>query len=218
METRALRILYGCLLALPAVVSAAEAQRWFIRGGAAYADFHASAQAAIAGQQIPGGSATVRHNIGVAFEGGYYIAPNWSVALTLGVPPTAKIYGEGSLASAGKLGEATYGPSVLALQYHFPTGSRWQPYIGAGLNYTVILDTNDAAIRNLGVRNGSGSALQLGVEYRLNDRYALFVDAKKIWVAVRATGWAQGPGGLVPATARVTLNPVIYNVGVSFHF
>ena len=203
---------------LPCAAHADDAGRWFLRGGAAYADFHASAGVAVAGQQVPGGSAAVRHNIGVAFEGGYYIAPHWSLALTLGAPPTAKIYGAGSLTTARKLGEATYGPAVLALQYHLPTRGRLQPYVGAGLNYTVILDTNDAAIRHLHVRNGAGSALQAGLEYRLNQRLALFVDAKKIWVAVRASGWTDTPGGLLPATARVTLNPVIFNAGVSFHF
>lgn len=212
-----------CTTALAACLTcraahAEEPGRWFIRGGLAYADFHASATVAIAGQQVPGGSATVRHNTGFAFETGYFLTPDWSVALTLGVPPTAKIYGAGTLESAGKLAEATYGPAVLALQYHLPLRSRFQPYVGLGVNYTLITQNHDAAIRQVRVDNGTGVALQAGIEYRLSPRYALFVDAKKIWVSVDARGFAQTPAGLLPATSHVTLNPVIWNMGVSFHF
>jgi outer membrane protein len=199
-------------------VHAQDGGNWFIRGGFAYADFHASATVAIAGQQVPGGSATVRHNIGFAFETGYYVAPDWSVALTLGAPPTAKIYGDGTLTNAGELAEASYGPAILALQYHLPTRSRFQPYVGLGANYTLITHNRDAAIQHVHVDNGTGVAVQAGVEYRLSSRYALFVDAKKIWVGVDARGFAQTPTGLAPATSHVTLNPVIWNMGMSFHF
>lgn len=220
MKTQYAIICIGALTACLAcrAVHAEQPGSWFIRGGLAYADFHASATVAIGGQQVPGGSATVRHNIGFAFETGYYLSPDWSVALTLGAPPTAKIFGTGSLASAGKLAEATYGPAVLALQYHLPTPGRFQPYVGLGVNYTLITQNHDAAIRHVHVDNGTGVALQAGIEYRLSPRYALFVDAKKIWVGVDARGLAQTAAGLIPATSRVTLNPVIWNMGVSFHF
>ncbi|MBD8873679.1 OmpW family outer membrane protein [Rhodanobacter sp. DHB23] len=213
----------ACTVALLAcstcgALHAEEAGSWFIRGGLAYADFHASATVAIGGQQVPGGSATVHHNIGFAFETGYFLTPDWSVALTLGLPPTAKIYGAGSLASAGKLAEATYGPAVLALQYHLPTRSRFQPYLGLGVNYTLITRNHDAAIHHVHVDNGTGVALQAGIEYSISPRLALFIDAKKIWVGVDARGLAETPAGLIPATSHVTLNPVIWNTGVSFHF
>lgn len=199
-------------------VHADEGGSWFIRGGLAYADFHASGTVAINGQQLPGASATVRHNTGFAFETGYFLTPNWAVALTLGAPPTAKIYGAGTLESAGKLAEATYGPAVLALQYHLSLRSRFHPYVGLGVNYTLITQTSDAAIRHVHVDNGTGVALQAGVEYRLNRRFALFVDAKKIWVGVDARGLAATPAGYLPATSHLTLNPVIWNMGVSYHF
>jgi outer membrane protein len=120
-----------CTVALVAclachAVHAEEPGNRFIRGGLAYADFHASATAAMGGQQVLGGSSTVRHNIGFAFETGYYLVPDRSVALTLGALPTAKIC---SLTNAGKLAEATCDPAVLALQYHLPTHGRFQPYL-----------------------------------------------------------------------------------------
>ena len=198
--------------------NADEAGSWFVRGGLAYADFHASASVAIDGQQVPGGNATVRHNTGFAFETGYFLTPSWSVALTLGVPPTAKIFGAGTLQDAGKLAEATYGPAVLALQCHIPFRSSLQPYLGLGVNYTLITDHHDAAIRHVQVDNGTGVALQAGIEYRRNSRFALFVDAKKIWVGVDARGFAETQDGFAPAAAHVTLNPVIWNSGLSFHF
>jgi outer membrane protein len=82
----------------------------------------------------------------------------------------------------------------------------------------LITQTRDAAISHVHVDNGTGVALQAGVEYRLTPRFALFVDAKKIWVSVDARGLAATPAGDMPATSHLTLNPVIWNMGVSYHF
>ena len=199
-------------------VHADEAGSWFIRGGPAFVDFHSSGTVSVNGEQLSGAGATVRHNTSFVFETGYFLTPNWSVALTLGAPPTAKVYGTGVLEGAGKLAEATYGPAVLALQYHIPLRSRFQPYLGLGVNYTLITQSHDAAIKHVRVDNGTGVALQAGIEYRLSRHLALFVDAKKVWVGADARGLTATPAGYMPATAHLTLNPVIWNTGVSYHF
>jgi outer membrane protein len=101
-------------------VHADEAGSWFIRGGPAFVDFHASGTVFVNGEQLPCAGATVRHNTSFAFETGYFLTPNWSVALTLGAPPTAKVYGTGALEGAGKLAEATYGRRCLRCSTTFP--------------------------------------------------------------------------------------------------
>lgn len=205
-------------LSAASVVHAQEAPQWFLRGGPAYAGFDASAHVYLPNGEVPGGDASVRHNTGFAMEFGYFIAPNWSAALSVGVPPTARIYGAGTLDSAGKLGNAKYAPGVLSLQFNAPTEGPLRPYIGLGYNYTIVYDVQDSAIHHLRVSNGGGPSIQAGFEYAVSPRFALFLDIKKIWVGVDAHGQVETPSGAVPAYANVTLNPVIINTGLSWHF
>lgn len=208
---------FGTLLAT-ATAHAQDYDRWFVRGGPAYAGFDASAHVYLPNGEVPGGDASVKHNTGFAMEFGYFFRPNWSVALSVGVPPTARIFGAGTLASAGKLGNAKYAPGVLSLQFNVPTQGPLRPYVGIGYNYTIVYDVQDGSIRNLDVSNGGGPSIQAGVEYAVAPHFALFFDLKKIWVGVDARGEVDTPQGAVPAYSSVTLNPVIVNTGLSWHF
>lgn len=213
------------LLAALLYTGAAQAQadersndRFFLRGGPAFATFDATAEVAISGAQVRGGDASVRNNTGFAFEAGWFFLPDWSASLTVGIPPTARIVGEGTLSAAGLLGTARYGPSALGIQYNVPTRGRLRPYIGGGFNYTLVYRVRDGSIRDLRVSDGNGPVVQAGAEYRVGKHFAIFADVKKIWVAVDATGKADVPGGLAPARARLALDPVIASTGVSWHF
>lgn len=206
----------AALAAAPAV--AQDEPRWFVRGGPAFATFDASARVSVAGATVAGGDASVKNNTGFEGEFGYFVRPDWSVALAIGIPPTARIEGRGTLASAGKLGQAKYGPSVLSLQYHPRTQSVWKPYVGVGFNYTLVYHVHGSAIDDLHVTDGNGPSAQAGTEVRLNRHAYWFFDAKKVWVSVNARGLVDEPGGPLPARAHVTLNPVIMNSGLSWHF
>jgi outer membrane protein len=205
------------LIASPAFAEEPQ-DRFFLRAGPAFATFDATADVKVSGEPVRGGEAAVKNNTGLAVEGGWFITPNWSVSLTVGVPPKARISGEGTLASAGALGSARYAPSAIDIQYNLPTTGRFRPYIGAGLNYTLVYDVHGSAIRNLKVSNGYGPVIQTGAEYRVSRHMSAFIDVKKIWVAVDARGFVDSPAGPQPATARLALDPVIASAGVSWHF
>jgi outer membrane protein len=199
-------------------VHAEDAKRFFLRGGPAFATFDATGSITTAGQKLPGADVSVHDNTGFAFEGGMFLTRTIAVSLTVGVPPTARIHGQGTLQSAGLLGSARYGPAVLAVQYNVPVSGRLRPYVGAGASYTLVFHERGSAIRNLGVSNGYGPAIQAGAEYRVGKATAFFFDIKKIWIAVDATGLVDTPQGPAAAGARVALDPVILNTGISWHF
>jgi outer membrane protein len=205
------------LIASPAFAQEPQ-DRFFLRAGPAFATFDATAEVKVAGELVRGGEASVKNNTGLAIEGGWFLTPDWSISLTIGVPPKARISGEGTLASAGALGSARYAPSALNVQYNVPTTGRFRPYIGAGLNYTLVYDVHGSAIRDLRVSNGYGPVVQAGAEYRVSRHMAAFIDVKKIWVAVDARGFVDTPAGPQAATARLALDPVIASAGVSWHF
>jgi outer membrane protein len=221
MATRLLRslatvgLLGTAAWALPA--TAQDRGRFFIRGGPAYANYDASAHVSVAGTAVPGGDVSVHSNTGGEIEAGYALTPNWEITLAIGIPLKARFFGTGTLVAAGKLGEATYGPAVLGVLYVPLTEGNFQPYIGGGVNYTVIFSTHDDALTDLEVDNAAGVALQFGGEYKVNRQWAWFFDIKRIWLKTDAAGVITTPAGPQPASARLTLDPVILNAGLSLH-
>ena len=66
----------------------------------------------------------------------------------------------------------------------------------------------------LKVHDNSGVALQVGVEYRRSESWELLVDYKRLWLKLDANGLV----GVVPTTARVTLDPDLVSAGVQLRF
>ncbi|WP_149135070.1 porin family protein [Cupriavidus campinensis] len=60
---------------------------WWIRAGAAWVSFNATADLKAGGQPIPGGNADVKNNAAFLAELGYRFTPSISLGLTVGVPP-----------------------------------------------------------------------------------------------------------------------------------
>jgi outer membrane protein len=200
--------------ALAADGDEAPFKHWFVRAGPAGVIYDESAKISLGGQQVPGASATVKDNLTVEVEGGYYFNPNISVSLTIGGPPTATLRGTGPLAGL-TLGKVTYGPAVAAVQYNLTTfGPKFKPYVGLGVNYTIVLNNKDGAVQNLRVKSPVGVTFQGGAETMISDRIGLFVDAKKILLDTTARGTVGG----APASAKIDINPLIVTGGISFHF
>lgn len=199
--------------------AAAEDRPFFLRLGGAHVGFDESASVSVAGAAVPGGDARLEDNWGIAIEGGYFFTPDISVSLALGVPPTTTVRGAGTLAPAGALGDVTYGPAVLSARYHFLEPGGIRPYVGAGVSYTVIFDTEDKALRNLDVDNALGPALVAGVDVPISGRWGAYVDAKKIWARTDATfDLPVSATATAPGKTRLTLDPLVVSAGISFRF
>ncbi|WP_168073829.1 OmpW family outer membrane protein [Caulobacter sp. SSI4214] len=187
---------------------------WYIHTGPLVVKYDESAKISVGGGQIPGARVKADSNYSVGIEAGYKFTKNWAVSLTVGAPPNAILVGTGPLEGV-KLGKVMYGPAVLSGHYHFTNfGPKFEPYVGAGVNYTIVLRDKDAAVQNLKVKSPVGLVLQAGVESQINDRIGVFVDAKQIFLDTDATGTVGG----APASAEIQLNPLIVMAGVSVHF
>ena len=206
--------LAGALASVAHAQSASDAGYWYVHTGPLVVTYDASAEIKLGGGVVPGASAEIDDDYSVGVEVGYRFTPNLSASLTVGAPPSAQLIGTGPLAGL-ELGEVNYGPAVLAAQYHFTNITpKFEPYLGVGVNYTIVLSSKDGAVQDLDVDSPVGFVLQAGVESRLNDRWGLFLDAKKIWLDTDATGTVGG----APAEAKVTIDPLIVMAGVSYRF
>src|SRR3546814_2586325 len=88
----------------------AEDSRWSYRIGATNVAFDASAKVSIDGTRVPGGSADASDNNALTFDFGYIINDNWNARLIVGIPPTTKVTGAGTLPPI-LLGRVQYVPT-----------------------------------------------------------------------------------------------------------
>jgi len=103
-------------------------------------------------------------------------------------------------------------PPVLTVQYHFAPGARVSPYIGAGVNYMLFYGGDNKNGFNLKIDDGFGTALQAGVDIATQGRWAVNLDAKKVFFETDAVDRAKG------VKSKVTLNPWVLSAGVGYRF
>lgn len=139
----------------------------------------------------------------------YYFTKNIAAELILGVTPHTVTGAKGIIAGA-QVGKSTLLPPTLTMQYHFTDFGAFQPYVGAGANYTFFLNTKDGAATNLKIKSAPGVALQAGFDYMLDANWGLNVDVKKLWLRpdVTATG----------LTGNLRIDPWLIGAGVTYRF
>jgi outer membrane protein len=202
-------------LALTGTMAHAEdASRWFVHVGPAVVSPYESATLTAGGAPVPGADVSIDARWTVEAEVGRYLTPNVAVALAGGYPPTFTVNASGTIAALGQAGKMTGGPAGLLLQYHFNRNGMIQPYVGAGASFLIVFGTKDGAMSHLRAKSAVGTALQAGADVMVNDRWGGFVDVKKAWVGTVATG-DLGP---MPIRAKVKVDPLVTNVGVTYHF
>lgn len=85
------------------------------------------------------------------------------------------------------LGSVNLLPPTLTAQWHFRPDQTFDPYVGAGINYTRFMDnglhTSQLGGQDIRVeRNSWGPALQAGFDINLKDGWLLNADVKYLWI------------------------------------
>lgn len=120
------------------------------------------------------------------------------------------------------LGSVDVLPPTLLAQWHFNPDQTIDPYLGAGINYTAVLD------RNLNLRQGPlagtkikvdsdswGYALQAGVDINLKDGWLINADVKYITLDTNvklklASGWTK--------IDSLDVDPWVFGIGIGKKF
>ncbi|SMC95596.1 outer membrane protein [Fulvimarina manganoxydans] len=198
----------------------AEAHDWYVNIGLAGVLFDSSSKIDVMGHRVPDADAEISDEMTGTAEIGYYVRPDVSLALTLGIPLTSDFDGRGSFEGL-RLGEVTYGTVMSTAKYHINAfGEGFRPYIGAGVAYTFIFDDKDAVLKDFEVEGEFGAVLQAGAEFGFWDNYHLFTDVKKVFTGASGTATTFDPatGAPLPATAKVDLDPLVLTAGVGMRF
>ena len=113
-----------------------------------------------------------------------------------------------------QLGSFQYLPPTFMLQYQLAPFAAIRPYVGVGINHTLINAVNIAApgVGSLTLNSSStGPAIQFGADYRIGPREFLNVDVKQVWI--RSPVYADGMN-----VTTVYINPLLVGVGLSYRF
>lgn len=138
----------------------------------------------------------------------YFFTKNISAELILTYPQkhTVKLSGT-------DIGSFKHLPPTLTLQYHFAPDSAFNPYVGAGVNYTAISDVHllNGAVK---LENDSwGGALQIGFDYKIGQNSYLNFDLKKVYIE---SDLKLSAGGTTIGKAK--LDPLLIGIGWGFKF
>jgi outer membrane protein len=139
----------------------------------------------------------------------YFFAPHFAAELVLTYPQQHDVKLNGN-----KIGTFKHLPPTLLAQYHFlPTGVI-RPYVGAGVNLTLISDVNIAVtgVGKLDLEKSSvGAAGQIGADIKLAPGKFLNIDVKKVMIGSDVTlGSAK--------VSAVKVDPILASVGLGIRF
>lgn len=208
---RRIALLLGAtLLALTSMtsVTSADAGDWLIRLRGINVVPDASATTTVIN-----GSLDINNNFVPELDFTYFISDHVAAELVLA---TTKHH---LTATDTELGDVPLGsvqllPPTLLLQYHPLPDNAVSPYVGAGVNFTLMFNAKAAGgvVTDLHVDDSFGFALQAGADIRINDDWFLNVDIKKIFLKTDAQV------NLGAIESKVKLNPWLLGVGVGRRF
>jgi outer membrane protein len=164
----------GAIWSLDAV--ATERGDWLVRVGAHYVDPKSDNNEVV----------SVDSATSMTFDVTYMVDPHWGVELLAAWPYEHDIH----LNGGPKVGDTKQLPPTLSVVYNFLPQSRWRPYAGIGVNWTIFFDENlsgPLAGADLSLEQSVGVAYVVGVDIDLNDRWFCNFDVRYINIDTDAT-------------------------------
>lgn len=195
---------------------------WSVRMGMANATFHTATTLDVAGTNVPGAALSIANKSLPLGDVNYAIDEQWTTRFALTAPPTVDIFAAGTLRgllppTGGVLGSAKIAPMVLSVTCSPFDFNGFKPYLGAGINYTMVMKATDGIVTSATAKSAWGSALEIGFDWSLDRHWSVFADARKVYVKTNGSGMVSSLGGM-PAQAEVALNPAIVSAGVGYRF
>jgi outer membrane protein len=218
-------VLAGGLLLGAAGVTAHEAGDFIVRAGAAQVDPNDDSDAlALNGTVLAGTEAEVDDDtqLGITFT--YMLTNHIGVGLLAATPFDHDL--EADLGAVKvDAGSAKHLPPTLTLQYYpMESTSKFQPYMGIGVNYTAFFDEEvdselEAALAETGgdldLDDSLGWSAQIGFDYEIDEHW--LINASIWYLDIDTDAEFKFDGGTV-VKADVDIDPLVYMIGIGYKF
>jgi outer membrane protein len=218
------------------VLAQAEAGDWVVRARAVNVSPNEDSElgktvnaATGATTMSPGAELAVDNNWIPEVDISYYITKNIAaeLILALGTRHDVDVKGD-ALATVGNqnLGSVNLLPPTLTLQWHFNPDQMVDPYVGAGINYTYMLDkklsfsSGPLAGNDIKIESDSwGYALQAGVDVNLKDGWLINADVKYVTIDTDVKArLGVGNTGAWTKIDDLDINPWVFGLGIGKKF
>ncbi|MCA1324766.1 OmpW/AlkL family protein [Herbaspirillum sp. alder98] len=172
--------------------------------------------------------------LGLAFT--HFFTDNFAVTTDVGIPPTFKLTGTGTLAGVGEVGKAKqWSPAVIAKWYFGDGNSQFRPFVGAGVSYVWYSDVElssqfqrTLSTRFAGVPGAKSTAdlnsswapvLNVGATYNFDKNWSLGFSVAYIPLKTKADITTTLPNNVqVKSSTSLTLNPIVTFLSVGYKF
>lgn len=177
------------------------------------------------GTDVAGTKATLDSDTQLGLNFAYMLTNNIGIELLAATPFSHNVGVKGMPGGFaglnGKLGELKHLPPTLSVVYYpLDASSAFQPYFGAGINYTWFFDTKlssdaeDKGFSGLDMKDSWGLAAQVGMDYMLTDN--IMLNAQVRYIDIETTGTTHILGDKVKVD--VDVDPFVYMVGLGYKF
>ncbi|MFC3092844.1 outer membrane protein OmpW [Alteromonas sediminis] len=167
---------------------------------------------------------SVDNNTQLGLTFAYFFKDNWNVEVLAATPfkHDVNFAVADPLGTGNQLGEVTHLPPTVTVNYYFMgSTSAFQPYVGAGINYTIFFDeeftdTNSGAgLQDLSLDDSLGLAFQLGADYKIDKTW--FINGAIRWIDIdtQAEFNLSGTPGRVD---DIQIDPMVYTLSVGYRF
>ena len=200
--------------AVPAVAQQSAEGNWMVRLRALYID-PANNSDAIPTLAVPSDAIEVSDKWIPDVNISYFFTRNLAAELVLTYPQRHTVKVTSSVLGAFDAGSFKHLPPTLTLQWHFNPEGTFRPYVGAGINYTLLSNDNLSVptVTGLHLENDSfGAAVQAGIDYKLSKSLYLNFDVKKVYIRSDVT---DDTGAKL---SRVEVDPVLVGIGIGYRF
>jgi|TARA_B110000908_G_C10203459_1_gene426485 outer membrane protein len=205
------------LLSTLSPVFAYEQGDWVIRVGMTnVAPDDSSNNVNVAGADL-GVGVNVDSNTQLGLNFVYFYSPQLAIEVLAATPFSHDI----GLNTVGPLGNTKHLPPTVSANYYFSQPSaKFQPYVGAGVNYTIFFDekftsaNTSAGFSNLDLDSSFGLAAQVGFDYMLDEKWLVNASLRWIDINTEASFDLNGAAGNVD----VSIDPFVYSITAGYRF
>jgi outer membrane protein len=176
----------------------------------------------------PGAELSVDSNTIPELDISYYFTKNIAAELILATGTRHDVNIKGDTAGTignQKLGSVNLLPPTLTAQWHFMPDQTFDPYVGAGVTYSLSLDRNLEFTSGLTTgsnikidRNMFGPALQAGFDINLKDGWLINADVKYAWLNTDVEMQNPLNGNKWTKIDDLDVNPWVVGIGIGKKF
>ena len=196
---------------------------WLVRGGIMQLAPQVTS-GTLTAPSLPGAQSSVSNSTQYAGGVTYMLSNSVAIDLPLALPFKHNLYGAGSIAGVGKIGDTKAIPATVMVQYRFGESSgMFRPYLGLGVTYAKFDGEHTTAALSgltggtpltpttLSIQSKLAATMQMGASYKIDERW--FVDG-----AITKTPLKTRNTLSTGQTLDISLNPIGISLGVGMRY